>query len=75
MDCGDYIARVEQVMMKTGKIDSIQSVPDGHEWIGLIVTVKNTSAEEQTIYNDDFEIINSNGERLKHSVIVYTASS
>lgn len=71
MDCGDYIARVEQVMMKTGKIDSIQSVPDGHEWIGLIVTVKNTSEEEQTIYNDDFEIINSNGERLKHSVIVY----
>lgn len=71
LDCRDYIATLDKVITKTGTIDSIQYIPDGHEWIGLIVTVKNNSNEEQQIFNDDFEIINSNGERIKHQTIVY----
>lgn len=71
LDCGDYVATIDKILMKTGAIDSIQRVPDGHEWIGLIVTVQNNSDKEKHIFNDDFEIINSNGERIKHQTIVY----
>lgn len=69
--CENYKVVINSFQYKTGYIDNYQKIPDGEEWIGLIVTVTNTSSEERTIYNSDFNIINTNGEILTPDSFTY----
>ena len=69
--CEDYKVIINSFQYKTGAFSDYQTIPDGEEWIGLIVTVTNTSTEDRTIKYSDFNIINSNGERLRPDSFTY----
>lgn len=69
--CDKYKVVVNEFKFKTGSIDSFQKVPDGTEWIGIIVTATNTSEENINVYSSNFEITNSNGEILEYDAISY----
>lgn len=59
-----YTVTVDRFDFKTGSIDSFTKVPDGQEWVGIIVTVKNNGDEEMQYNVNTFNLINSNGERI-----------
>ena len=69
--CKDYTAIIESFKYKTGGIDSFFKIPDNEEWIGLIVSVKNTTNSKVSINSSDFNVINSNGQILKPNVLTY----
>ena len=66
-----YTVTVDRYDFKTGDIDSYHTIPDGHEWIGVVVTVKNMGEDEMQVHVDNFNIINSNGERIKPDTLTY----
>ena len=49
---------------KHGRIDSVFSVEEGHEYICVILKATNLSNEDEYISADDFSLVNSNGEEL-----------
>lgn len=69
--CENYKIVINSFQYKTGAFSDYQTIPNGEEWIGLIVTVTNTSDSDRTINFTDFNIINSNGERLKPDSLTY----
>ena len=69
--CSDYKVVINEYKIKTGAIDSFYQVPEGTEWIGLIVTATNTSDDEVNINSSSFELTNSNGEILTYDVLSY----
>ena len=71
LKCFDYTITIDDFKFKTGSIDSYHEVPKGTEWIGLIVTAKNTSDNDVAISSSKFEVINSNGEILKYDAFSY----
>lgn len=69
--CENYKVVINSFQYKTGAFSDYQTIPNSEEWIGLIVTVTNTSDSDRTINFTDFNIINSNGERLKPDSLTY----
>lgn len=59
-----------QIKQKGTRIDSY-SVIDDPEWIGVILTVKNTSNETKTFYGSDVDLVNTSGQVLSHSWLTY----
>ena len=66
MTCSEYekySVVVNSYGFKTSNDDlGYIKVPDGEEWVGIIVTVKNTGDEEMQFAVNNFNLINSNGE-------------
>lgn len=68
----NYSVTVDRFEFKTGAIDSFQKIPDGEEWVGIIVTVKNNGEEEMQFSENNFNLINSNGEIIKPDSFTYS---
>lgn len=69
--CDNYKVIVESFNYKTGSIDYFQKIPDGQEWIGVIINATNTSSKNNTINSSDFNIINTNGQVITPDAITY----
>lgn len=69
--CNDYVITIDDFAYRTGNQGGVLSVPEGEEWIGITVSAKNTSSENNTINIADFNIINSNGEIILPDAITY----
>ena len=67
----EYSITVNSYKFKTGSIDSYQKIPDGEEWVGIIVTVKNKGEDEMQFSENSFNLINSNGEIIKPDAFTY----
>lgn len=62
-----YSVTVDSYGIKTSNdyIGDYIKVPDGEEWIGIIVTVRNDGDDEMQFSVNNFNLINSNGEVIK----------
>ncbi len=69
--CDKYKVVINEYKIKTGSIDSFYKVPDGQEWIGIIITATNTSDDDVSVYASDFKLTNSNGEIIDNDTITY----
>lgn len=69
--CKKYKVVINEYKFKTGSIDSFYKVPDGQEWVGIIVTATNTSDENVNVYSSNFKLKNSNGEIIDNDSITY----
>lgn len=70
--CPDFSITLNNYSFKKKgtRIDYFTTVDDP-EWIGVVVTVKNTTNYKKTIYTSDFQILNSTGEYLSHDYFSY----
>ena len=71
--CPNWEVKIDSVNIKKkgAAIDSYQVVDDP-EWIGVVLTVKNTSSDTKTFYNSNLSITNSSGEVINPSSWVYS---
>mgnify|MGYP004567498895 CR=1 FL=1 len=72
ISCKHFDVKLESFIIKKKgtAIDSFYQISDP-EWIGVILTVKNTDKSTHTFYTSQVEIRNSNGEFINHSSFSY----
>lgn len=70
--CPNFEIKIDKVQIKKKgtAIDSYKVI-DEPEWIGVILTVKNTGERTKTFYSSNVNIVNSSGEFLDQSVWTY----
>ena len=59
-----------QIKQKGTKIDNYQVIDDP-EWIGVTLTVTNTSSENHIFSTSKINLVNTNGEVLEHNWLTY----
>lgn len=72
LECPNFNVKVEKVEIK-GKgtrVDSFTTISDP-EWIGVTLTVTNTSESTYTFYGDKVKIVNSKGEIIEKQYLTY----
>ena len=66
----DVIVNDFKIKKKGYKIDNFTAISDP-EWIGVIVSVKNISNEDNTFYTSNISLTNTNGEILSYSLLTF----
>lgn len=72
ISCKHFDVKLEKFIIKKKgtTIDSLYRISDP-EWIGVILTVKNTDKSTHTFYTSQAKIRNSNGEFISNSYLTY----
>lgn len=72
LTCPNFDVTIDKVQIKKkgSRIDDYYVIDDP-EWIGVTLTVKNTTNETKTFYTSKVDLTNTNGEILDHSWLTY----
>ena len=71
--CPDFEVTIDNVQIKKKgtRIDSYQVISDP-EWIGIVLTIKNTSSKTKIFYGSNVKITNKSVEVLDSSILSYS---
>lgn len=72
LTCPSFDIKVEKIEFKQkGTMVDGNKLIEDPEWIGVTLTVTNTTKKKQKFYSSDTRLINTSGEELKHAQRTY----